>query len=331
MKTSGFNQQQFEKMKTHPGFIAALDQSGGSTPGALRLYGIKENAWSNEAEMFALVHQMRTRIITSPSFTGERIIGAILFEDTMDRDIESLPTGDYLWNVKQVVPFLKVDSGLAAEKDGVQLMKPMPALAELLPKAKGKRIFGTKMRSLIKQADEAGIESVVEQQFDVAGQILAAGLLPIIEPEVDIHCLEKARAERLLKAAIVQRLDELTAGDFVMVKLTLPEQDDLYLDLIRHPKVVRVVALSGGYSQEDADDKLRRDHGMVASFSRALAEGLTARQFDAEFNAVLEKSIQSIFEASNTKPATIIESHGDRMNPDVPKIITEKGSKYGQG
>jgi fructose-bisphosphate aldolase class I len=332
MKTSAFNQQQFEKIKTHPGFIAALDQSGGSTPGALRLYGIKESAWSNEAEMFALVHQMRTRIITSPSFTGERIIGAILFEDTMDRDIESLPTGDYLWNVKQVVPFLKIDQGLAAEKDGVELMKPIPALAELLTKAKVKRIFGTKMRSLIKQADEAGIESVVNQQFEVAGQILAAGLLPIIEPEVDIHCLEKARAERLLKAAILQRLDELTADDFVMVKLTLPEQDDLYLDVIRHPKVLRVVALSGGYSQEDADDRLRRDHGMVASFSRALAEGLTAQQSDAEFNAVLEKSIQSIFEASSTKLATIIDSDGNRMmNPDVPKIITEKGSKYGQG
>jgi fructose-bisphosphate aldolase, class I len=332
MKTSDFNQQQFEKIKTHPGFIAALDQSGGSTPGALRLYGIKESAWSNEGEMFALVHQMRTRIITSPSFTGERIIGAILFEDTMDRDIESLPTGDYLWNVKQVVPFLKIDHGLAAEKDGVQLMKPIPALAELLTKAKVKRIFGTKMRSLIKQADEAGIESVVNQQFEVAGQILAAGLLPIIEPEVDIHCHEKARAERLLKAAILERLDELTADDFVMVKLTLPEQDDLYLDLIRHPKVLRVVALSGGYSQEDADDRLRRDHGMVASFSRALAEGLTAQQSDAEFNAVLEKSIQSIFEASSTKLATIIESDGNRMmNPDDPKIITEKGSKYGQG
>src|SRR5262245_45508002 len=330
MKTPDFNQQQFEQMKTHPGFIAALDQSGGSTPGALRLYGIKEGAWSNETEMFALVHQMRTRIITSPSFTGKRIIGAILFEDTMDRDIESLPTGDYLWNVKQVVPFLKIDQGLAAEKDGVQLMKPMPSLADLLTKAKGKRIFGTKMRSLIKQADEAGIESIVNQQFEVAGQILAAGLLPIIEPEVDIHCIEKARAERLLKAAILKRLDELTADDFVMVKLTLPEQDDLYLDLIRHPKVVRVVALSGGYSQEDADDKLRRDHGMVASFSRALAEGLTAQQSDAEFNAVLEKSIQSIFEASSTKPATIIESDG-MMNPDVPKIITEKASRYGQG
>ncbi len=335
MKTPGFNQQQFEKVKTHPGFIAALDQSGGSTPGALRLYGIKESAWSNEAEMFALVHQMRTRIITSPSFTGERIIAAILFENSMDRDIETLPTADYLWNVKQVVPFLKVDQGLAAEKGGVQLMKPMPSLAELLTKAKAKHIFGTKMRSLIKRADEAGIRSIVNQQFQVAAQILAAGLLPIVEPEVDIHCIERAKSERLLKAAILEKLDQLTAGEFVMLKLTLPEQDDLYLDLIRHPKVVRVVALSGGYSQEDADDRLRRDHGIVASFSRALVEGLSAQQSDAEFNAVLEKSIQSIFDASNTKPAAIIESDGNRMagqpNPDVPRIITERGSRHGQG
>jgi fructose-bisphosphate aldolase, class I len=308
MKTPDYNLRQLEKVKTHPGFIAALDQSGGSTPGALRLYGIKEGAWSNEAEMFALVHEMRTRIITSPRFTGERIIGAILFEDTMDKDIESLPTPDYLWNVKQVVPFLKVDQGLAAEKDGVQLMKPMPALAQLLTKAKAKRIFGTKMRSLIKQADEAGIKSIVDQQFEVARQILTAGLLPIVEPEVDIHCIEKAKSERLLKAAILEKLNKPTADQFVMLKLTLPEQDDLYLDLIRHPKVVRVVALSGGYSQEEADDRLRRDHGIVASFSRALVEGLSVHQSDVEFNAVLEKSIQNIFDASNTKQPTIIES-----------------------
>jgi len=301
MKTPDCNQRQLEKVKTHPGFIAALDQSGGSTPSALRLYGIKEGAWSNEAEMFALVHQMRRRIITSPSFTGERIIGAILFEDTMDRDIESLPTPDYLWNVKQVVPFLKVDQGLAVEKDGVQLMKPMPALAQLLTKAKAKHIFGTKMRSLIKQADEAGIKSVVDQQFEVAGQILTAGLLPIVEPEVDIHCIEKAKSESLLKAAILEKLNKPTPDQFVMLKLTLPEQDDLYLDLIRHPKVVRVVALSGGYSQEEADDRLRRDHGIVASFSRALVEGLSVHQTDVEFNSVLEKSIQNIFDASHTK------------------------------
>src|SRR5438128_3041173 len=243
MKTPGFNTQQFEKMKTHPGFIAALDQSGGSTPGALRLYGINEGAWTNEDEMFALVHQMRTRIITSPSFDGERIIAAILFENTMDRDIDGKPTADYLWDVKRVVPFLKVDQGLAAEKDGVQLMKPMPALAALLAKAKAKRIFGTKMRSVIKQANAASIKSIVDQQFEVAGQILAAGLLPIVEPEVDIHCPEKAKAEELLKAAILEKLNKLTEGQFVMLKLTLPEQDDLYSDLIRHPKVVRVVAL----------------------------------------------------------------------------------------
>src|SRR5215471_2262404 len=330
----GFNQEQFEKMKTHPGFIAALDQSGGSTPGALRLYGIKEGAWSNEDEMFALVHQMRTRIIRSPSFNGERIIAAILFENTMDRDIDGQPTADYLWNVKQVVPFLKVDQGLAAEKDGVQLLKPMPALAALLSKAKAMRIFGTKMRSVIKQANAAGIKSIVDQQFEVAEQILAAGLVPIVEPEVDIHCMDKAKSEELLKAAILEKLNNLTAGQFVMLKLTLPEQDDLYFDLIRHSRVLRVVALSGGYSQKDADDRLRRDHGMVASFSRALVEGLSAQQSDAEFNAVLEKSIQSIFDASKTKQATIEESDGNRitaqLNPNVPRIISEKDSRYGQ-
>jgi fructose-bisphosphate aldolase class I len=300
MKTLGFNEQQQQKMKTHPGFIAALDQSGGSTPDALRLYGIKEGAWSNEDEMFALVHQMRTRIITSPSFTGERIIAAILFENTMDRDIERRPTADYLWNVKRVVPFLKVDKGLAAEKDGVQLMKPMPALAALLDKAKAKGIFGTKMRSFIKQANAAGIKDIVSEQFEVAGQIIAAGLLPIIEPEVDIHCPEKAKVEDLLKAAILEELNELPVGQLVMLKVTLPERDNFYADCIRHPNVVRVVALSGGYTREEANDRLRRNHGIVASFSRALVEGLTAQQSDAEFNALLDGSIQSIFEASNT-------------------------------
>jgi fructose-bisphosphate aldolase class I len=304
MKTHGFNTQQFEKMKTHPGFIAALDQSGGSTPGALRLYGIEEGAWANEDEMFALVHQMRTRVITSSSFDGERIIAAILFDNTMDRNIDGKPTADYLWDVKRVVPILKVDQGLAAEKDGVQLMRPMPALAALLVKAKAKRIFGTKMRSVIKQVNAAGIKSIVDQQFEVAGQIMSAGLLPIVEPEIDIHCAEKAKAEELLKAAILKKLNNLADGQFVMLKLTLPEQNDLYFDLITHPKVVRVVALSGGYSQEEADERLRRDHGMVASFSRALLEGLSAQQSDTEFNAVLEKSIQSIFDASNTKTAT---------------------------
>ena len=287
-------------MKAHPGFIAALDQSGGSTPGALRLYGIKEGAWSNEDQMFAIVHQMRTRIITSPSFTGERILAAILFENTMDRDIESRPTADYLWNVKRVVPFLKVDQGLAGEKDGVQLMKPMPALAALLDRGRAKGIFGTKMRSVIKQANRAGIKDIVSQQFEVAGQIIAASLVPIIEPEVDIHCPEKAKAEELLKAGILEQLNQLPGGQLVMLKLTLPEQDDFYADCVRHPNVVRVVALSGGYTRAEADDRLRRNHGVVASFSRALLEGLSAQQSDAEFNALLDKSIQSIFEASNT-------------------------------
>src|SRR6478736_797694 len=226
MKSISLNEQQLQKMKSHPGFIAALDQSGGSTPKALALYGIKEGSWSNEDEMFALVHEMRTRMITSHAFNGERIIGAILFENTMDRDINGQPTANYLWNVKGVVPFLKVDKGLDAEKDGVQLMKPMPALAQLLEKAKSKRIFGTKMRSFIKQASEAGIKDIVNQQFDLAAQIIAADLLPIVEPEVDIHCPEKARAEELFKAAILEKLNQLPAGHLVMLKLTLPEQDN---------------------------------------------------------------------------------------------------------
>ncbi len=291
---------QLEKMKTHPGFIAALDQSGGSTPGALRAYGIKENAWSNEEQMFAIVHQMRTRIVTSPAFTGERILGAILFENTIDRDVEGKPTADYLWNVKRMVPFLKVDKGLAAEKSGVQLMKPMPELATLLDKANAKRIFGTKMRSFIKQANQAGIKDVVTQQFEVARQIIAAGLVPIVEPEVDIHCPDKARAEELLKAAILGELNRLPAGQPVMLKLTLPDKDDLYAEFVKHPRVVRVVALSGGYSREEGNQRLRRNHGVVASFSRALVEGLSAQQSDAEFNALLDASIRSIFEASNT-------------------------------
>jgi fructose-bisphosphate aldolase class I len=301
MKSIDLNEQQLKQMKTHPGFIAALDQSGGSTPGALRLYGIKEGAWSNEDEMFAIVHQMRTRMITSPSFTGERIIGAILFENTMDRDIEGQPTADYLWNVKRVVPFLKVDKGLATENDGVQLMKPMPGLTALLEKARAKRIFGTKMRSVIKQASEAGIKDIVKQQFEVAAQIIAAELIPIVEPEVDIHCPEKTKAETLLKAAILEKLDQLPAGQLVMLKLTLPEQDNFYADFVKHPKVLRVVALSGGYSREEANNRLRRNHGVIASFSRALAEGLSAQQSDAEFNTTLDKSIQSIFKASTVK------------------------------
>ena len=296
--------EQMQKMKTQPGFIAALDQSGGSTPGALRLYGVKEDAWSNEEEMFALVHQMRARIITSPSFTGERILGAILFEGTMDRDVERRPTADYLWDVKRVVPFLKVDGGLEAEKGGVQLMKPVPRLAALLDKARSKRIFGTKMRSVIKQSNAAGIGSVVNQQFEWAGQIIAAGLVPIVEPEVDIRCPDKARAEELLKADLLGRLDALPADHAVLLKLTLPEQADFYAECVSHPRVVRVVALSGGYTQAEANARLRQNHGVVASFSRALAEGLTAQQTDAEFNAVLHASIQRIYEASIAKSET---------------------------
>jgi fructose-bisphosphate aldolase, class I len=300
MKSIAVNAEQLQKIKTGPGFIAALDQSGGSTPKALRLYGIEENTWSSDEEMFTIVHQMRTRIITSPAFNGERIIGAILFENTMDREIERQPTADYLWNVKQVVPFLKVDKGLAAEKDGVQLMKPMPMLAALLEKARDKRIFGTKMRSVIKQADEAGIKNIVIQQFEIARQIISANLIPIIEPEIDIHCPEKGKAEQLLKAAILEKVNELPDGQFVMLKLTLPEQDDFYAEFVKHPRILRVVALSGGYSREEANNRLRKSHGVVASFSRALVEGLTAQQSDAEFNAMLDKSIQSIFDASNS-------------------------------
>jgi fructose-bisphosphate aldolase class I len=302
MTMSNFTQQ-LQKMKTHPGFIAALDQSGGSTPKALLSYGIKADAWSNEAEMFTIVHQMRTRIITSPAFTGARILGAILFEGTMDRDIQGQPSADYLWNVKQVVPFLKVDKGLAAEKDGVHLMKPMPELAALLAKAKAKRIFGTKMRSVINQANAAGIKEIVNQQFEAARQIIAAGLVPIVEPEVDIHCPDKAQAETLLKAALLEKLNALPEDHLVMLKLTLPEQDDLYAECVSHPKVVRVVALSGGYTQKEANDRLRRNHGIVASFSRALVEGLSAQQSDAEYNARLDASIQRIFEASTRKQA----------------------------
>ena len=300
MKFIGVNAEQLQKVKTSPGFIAALDQSGGSTPKALRLYGVQENTWSSDEEMFAIVHQMRTRIITSPAFNGDRIIGAILFENTMDREIEGQPTADFLWNVKRVVPFLKVDQGLAAEKDGVQLMKPMPMLAALLDKARAKRIFGTKMRSFIKRADEAGNKNIVIQQFEIAQQIISANLVPIIEPEIDIHCPEKGKAEQLLKAAILEKVNELPDGQFIMLKLTLPEQNDFYAEFVKHPRVLRVVALSGGYSREEANNRLRKNHGVVASFSRALVEGLTAQQSDAEFNAMLDKSIQCIFDASNS-------------------------------
>jgi fructose-bisphosphate aldolase class I len=292
--------EQMQKMKNQPGFVAALDQSGGSTPHALAHYGIKDHSWNDDDEMFELVHQMRTRVIISPSFTGKRILASILFEDTMDRDIERQPTADYLWNVKRVVPFLKVDKGLQPEMDGVQLLKPMPELSVLLAKAKAKHIFGTKMRSVIKQASPAGIKNVVQQQFEVVGRIIDAGLVPIVEPEVDIHCPEKAKAEELLKAAIIEKLSGLPSGQQVMLKLTLPEQDDFYTDCVHHPKVVRVVALSGGYTQNEANAKLRKNHGVVASFSRALLEGLSIHQTDAEFNTTLDASIQRIYEASST-------------------------------
>lgn len=300
MNTLSQKEQQKRKIKMQPGFLAALDQSGGSTPKALQSYGIKEGAWSNDDEMFALVHQMRARIITSPSFNGDRILGAILFEGTMDRDIQGQPTADFLWNVKRVVPFLKVDKGLAEESDGVHMMKPMPNLAMLLDKANKKHIFGTKMRSVINQSNAAGVKAVVRQQFEIASQILAAGLVPIIEPEVDIHCPDKAGAEKLLKAAILEGLEKLPANQIVMLKLTPPEKDDFYADFVKHSKVLKVVALSGGYSRDEANARVSRNHGVVASFSRALVEGLTAQQSDTEFDSMLDAAIQSIYEASVT-------------------------------
>ena len=288
------------KFRTQPGFIAALDQSGGSTPKALKLYGIPETAYSGDAQMMDLIHAMRTRIITSPSFNGDRILAAILFENTMDREIKGRPTAEYLWEVKQVVPILKVDKGLEAEANGVQLMKPMPDLDKLLARAKAKGIFGTKMRSVIKQANPAGIKAVVDQQFEVGRQIVAAGLVPIIEPEVDIKCPDKAAAEDLLKAAIMGQLNQLPEGQLVMLKLTIPTMDNLYADCIAHPRVLKVVALSGGYSRDEANERLARQKGMVASFSRALTEGLTAQQSDAEFDAALDQAIESIYQASKT-------------------------------
>jgi fructose-bisphosphate aldolase class I len=292
--------QQLAKIKNDKGFIAALDQSGGSTPKALKLYGVDETAWKDEQGMYDVVHAMRTRIITSPAFSGQRLIGAILFENTMDRDIEGKPTPTYLWQVKGVVPFLKVDKGLADEKDGVQLMKPMPGLGALLKRAKAKHVFGTKMRSVIKQANPAGIEAVVKQQFDVGKEIIAAGLVPIIEPEVDIKTPNKDKAEDLLKAALLRELNALKVDQRVMLKLTIPDKDNLYAELIKHRNVLRVVALSGGYTREEANKRLARNSGMSASFSRALAEGLKAQQSDKEFNAALDASIESIYRASIT-------------------------------
>lgn len=294
------NDEQMQKIAAGRGFIAALDQSGGSTPKALRMYGVPEDAYSGEEEMFDRIHEMRTRIITSPSFTGDRIIGAILFEQTMDRQIEGQDSADYLWSVKQVVPFLKVDKGLDEEADGVQVMKPIPQLDDLLARARGKHIFGTKMRSVIKHAGTDGVAAIADQQFQIGRRILDAGLMPILEPEIDIHSPTKVEAESQLRHALLTRLEELDEDEQVMLKLTLPEEDDFYLPLVEHPKVLKVVALSGGYSREEATARLARNHGVVASFSRALTEGLSVDQSDEEFNAQLDASIKSIYEASIT-------------------------------
>ena len=292
------NQQQFEKIKNGKGFIAALDQSGGSTPKALALYGVEKDQYSNEEEMFDLVHEMRTRIITSPAFNADHILGAILFEQTMDREIEGMYTGDYLAEKKGIVPFLKVDKGLADEQEGVQMMKPMPDLDETLKRANERNIFGTKMRSVIKSANPEGITAVVNQQFEIGRQILAAGLVPIIEPEVDINSPEKEKCEEYLKNELITHLNSLNDDENVMLKLTIPSEANLYKELIDHPRVIRVVALSGGYSTDVANEKLKENDGLIASFSRALSQDLNVNQSDEEFNAELEKAVKSIYEAS---------------------------------
>jgi fructose-bisphosphate aldolase class I len=292
------NQEQLEKVRDGGGFIAALDQSGGSTPKALKLYGVEESEYSGDAEMFDRIHEMRSRIITSPAFTGDRVIGAILFEQTMDREVEGRATGDYLWSVKGVVPFLKVDKGLADEADGAQVMKPIDGLDELLSRAVAKGMFGTKMRSVVKLADPVGVKAVVDQQVEIGKQIVAAGLVPIIEPEVDITSPQKAEAEGLLRKALQEQLDALRPDELVMLKLTLPEEDGFYQSLVDHPNVVRVVALSGGYTRDEANRRLALNPGVVASFSRALTEGLSAQQGDDEFNATLDATIQAIYDAS---------------------------------
>ena len=294
------NHAQLEKITNDNGFIAALDQSGGSTPKALLVYGVEESEYSGDEEMYAKVHEMRTRIMTNPAFTGERVVAAILFENTMDRQVEGKDTADYLWNVKGVIPFLKVDKGLADEENGAQVMKPIPDLDDLLARANAKGIFGTKMRSVIKLANPEGVNAIVDQQFDIGRQIIAAGLVPIIEPEIDIHSPEKAAAEALLKARLLEQANTLADDQFIMLKLTLPEEDNFYTELIEHPQILRVVALSGGYSREDANAMLSRNHGMIASFSRALSEGLSANQSDDEFTATIDASIASISEASAT-------------------------------
>lgn len=294
------NQQQYDKVKSGRGFIAALDQSGGSTPKALKLYGIDESDYSNDVEMFDLIHKMRARIMTSSVFNGERILGSILFEMTMDRDVDGRGTADYLWNVKNIVPFLKVDKGLEDEANGAQTMRPIPGLDELLDRAQGKGVFGTKMRSVIKDSNGSGVRAVVNQQFEIARQIMANGLVPIIEPEIDIHSPNKSEAERLLRDAMREQLDDLAPDQQIMLKLTPPEVDDFYASMVVHPNVLRVVALSGGYSRDEANQRLARQHGVVASFSRALTQGLTAQQSDKEFNETLNTSIESIYQASST-------------------------------
>ena len=294
------NSEQLEKIRTGSGFIAALDQSGGSTPKALKAYGIEESQYNGDDEMFDRIHEMRTRIVTSQSFSGSRILGAILFENTMDRSIDGMSSSDYLWSVKGVVPFLKVDKGLADEQHGVQVMKPIDGLDGLLDKASENNIFGTKMRSVIKSADEDGINAVVDQQFEIGSRILQAGLMPIIEPEVDIHSPEKSACEGLMRDAIMRNLELLSEGDAVMLKLTLPEEDNFYSGLVESEKILRVVALSGGYSREEANARMSRNSGVVASFSRALTEGLSAQQSQSDFDSLLDSSIQSIFDASNT-------------------------------
>ena len=294
------NTEQLEKMKTGKGFIAALDQSGGSTPKALKLYGIEESAYSGEEEMFDLVHEMRTRIIKSPSLNAERTLGAILFDMTMERNIDGKGTAEYLWENKKIVPFLKIDNGLAAEENGVQVMKSIPELDDRLARANGHKVFGTKMRSVIKLANRKGIQQIVNQQFEIGKKILAAGLIPIIEPEVDINSHEKEQAEGILKLEILDQLNKLKDNQNVMLKLTLPSQDNFYSDLVAHPRVIRVVALSGGYARDEANKMLAKNNGVIASFSRALTEGLSAQQSDKEFDDALDKAVQGIFEASNT-------------------------------
>ncbi len=294
------NEEQLQKMRDGAGFIAALDQSGGSTPKALKLYGVEEGSWSNDDEMFDLIHDMRARIIKSPSFNGDRVLGAILFEQTMDRQIDGLETGDYLWQKKNVIPFLKIDKGLEGEADGVQLMKPMPGLDDLLKRGVGRKIFGTKERSVIKTADPKGVAAIAQQQFDVGRQVLSHGLVPILEPEIDIHSPSKAEAEALLKQELIAGLDGMPDGQQIMFKLTLPETDGFYRELVDHPKVLRVVALSGGYTREEANARLSRNPGVVASFSRALTEGLSAQQSEAEFDAMLDEAVGSIYAASKT-------------------------------